>query len=162
MTMQRLLKWGGLTAGAICLAAGDILIGQWILLACVGVAWLTGSFSARWFGVAFIALVGLAAAGVCAGASFPLTIAGATLALAGWDLENWEKFVENGLPVKALARFERRHVGFLGLALGAGFVAAILGRSIHFRLPFGILAILALLVVLGIDRLWCFSNKQSQ
>ena len=33
MTLQRLLKWGTLASGVVCLAAGYSLIGQWVLLA---------------------------------------------------------------------------------------------------------------------------------
>ncbi len=150
--MQRLLKWGCLTVGVVCLAVGYALAGQWILLALAGLAWLVAVFVAGWFGTMFIGFIGLAAAGVCTGAWPPLMMVGATLALASWDLADWEGFVAAGLPPETLARFEWRHYAYLTLALGGGLLAAILGRQVSFQLPFGVLAVLAILVLLGMDR----------
>jgi len=159
LTMQRLFKWGALTACVLCLAAGDALVGQWILLALAGLAWLVGVLAAGWFGVVFLALVGLAAAGVCAGAWPTLMILSATFALAGWDLAHWESFVAAGLPVETRARFEWRHYAFLTLALGLGTLAAIFGREVSFQLPFGVLVVLAVLLLLGVDRVLHFAKK---
>ena len=159
LTMQRLLKWGALTFCVLCLAAGDARVGQWILLALAGLAWLVGVLAAGWSGVVFIGLVGLAAAGVCAGAAPLLMILGATFALAGWDLAHWESFVAAGLPPEALARFEWRHYAYLTLALGLGTLAAIFGREISFQLPFGVLVVLAMLLFLGVDRVLHFVKR---
>lgn len=154
MTLQSILKWGCLTVGAACLAAGHAMIGQWGLLAMACLAWLAGMLVARWSAGVFVVLVGLAATGICAGAWPTLMILGATLALASWDLANWEGFVADGLPAETVAQFEWRHYAYLTLALGSGLLAAIIGQSVSFHLPFGILVALAILVLLGMNQIW--------
>jgi hypothetical protein len=156
LTSQRLLKLGCLTVGVVCLAAGYIMVGQWVLLAITVLAWLVAVFAPGWFGIMFITLIGLAAAGVCAGAWPPLMILSATLALAGWDLASWEGFVEAGLHPETLARFEWKHYVYLTFALGSGLLVALLGRQVSIQLPFGILVVLAILVFLGMDRVLRF------
>jgi hypothetical protein len=154
MTLQRLLRWGTLTAGAACLAAGYGLAGRWGFLAVSGLAWLAGILLAGWSVVVFVVLVGLAAVGIYEGAGPILMILGATLALASWDLANWEDFVAGGLPAETSARFEWGHHTCLALALGSGLLVIIIGRLVSFQLPFGILVLLAALALLGIDRMW--------
>jgi hypothetical protein len=154
MTLQRLLKWGTLTAGAICLTTGYGLIGRWGLLAAVGLVWLAGMMAAGWSVVVFVVLVGLAAVGIYEGAWPILMILGATLALASWDLANREDFVADGLPTEITARIEWRHHTYLALALGSGLLVSIIGQMVSFQLPFGILMLLAALVLLGVDQTW--------
>ena len=154
MRLPRLLKWGCLTAGAVCLAVGYALIGQWWILGLAGLAWLAGVFAAGLSGIVLVVWVSLAAVGLCAGAAPVLMFLGATLALAGWDLASWESFMAGGLPATTAARLERKHYAYLALPLGSGLLAAILGRMVHFELPFGILVILASLALLGVDQVW--------
>ncbi len=154
MTLQRFLKWGTLTTGVVCLATGYGLVGQWGLLAVAGLVWLAGMLAAGWSMVVFVVLVGLATVGVCVGAWPILMILGATLALASWDLANWEDFVADGLPAETVARFEWRHYTYLALALGSGLLVAIIGQLVSFQLPFGILVLLAVLMLLGVDQMW--------
>ncbi len=163
MNLPKLLKWGCLTAGVVCLAAGYAQIGQWGLVALAGLVWLTGVLTAGWSGVVFVASVGLAAAGVCIGAWPTLMILGAAMALASWDLASWEGFMADGLHPQIVARIGRKHYAFLALALGAGLLAAIVGRLISYQLPFGVLAVLAALVFLGVDQIWrLVKGKASQ
>lgn len=159
MTLQRFLKWGTLTTGVICLITGYGLIGRWVLLAAAGLVWLAGVLAARWSMVVFVVLVGLAAVGICVGAWPTLMILGATLALSSWDLANSEDFVADGLPAETTAQFEWRHHTYLALALGSGLLAALIGRQVSFQLPFGILVLLAVLVLLGIDQIWRLVGK---
>jgi hypothetical protein len=154
MTLQRFLKWGTLTIGAICLIIGYGLIGQWVLLAVAGLVWLVGMLASEWSGVVFMVLVGLAAVGICVGAWPILMILGATLALASWDLANWEDFVADGLPAETTAWIERRHHTYLALALGSGLLVAIIGQLVNFQLPFGVLILLVVLALLGVDQMW--------
>jgi hypothetical protein len=154
MTLQRFLKWGTLTVGVVCLALGCGLVGQWGLLAAVGLAGLAGILLAGWSAVAFVVLVGLAAVGICEGAWPILMILGATLALASWDLSNWEGFVADGLPDETAAWIEWRRYTYLALALGSGLLVTIVGRLVSFQLPFGVLMLLAALVLLGVDQTW--------
>ena len=160
MTPLRFLKWGCLTAGVLCLATGYGLIGMWALIVLAGLVWLAGLAAAGWFGKACVGIIGLAAAGVCAGAWPPLMILGATLALAGWDSAHWEDFVAVGLPADTAARAGRNHYLRLALALGSGLLAAIAGRMITIQLPFGVLAGLSALLLLGIDRIWRFVSAK--
>jgi hypothetical protein len=154
MILPRLLKWGCLTAGVVCLAAGYARIGQWGILALAGLVWLAGVLAAGWSGEVFVVSVILAAVGVCVGAWPTLMISGAMLALASWDLAHWEQFVADGLPAADAARIEWRHYAFLALALGAGLLVALIGRLVSFHLPFGILLALTALALLGIDQIW--------
>jgi hypothetical protein len=160
MTPQRILKWGCLTAGVLCLAAGYGWIGLWALIALAGLVWLACLAAAGWFGKACLGIVGLAAAGVCAGAWPPLMILGATLALAGWDSASWEDFTVGGLPAETAARVGREHYLRLALALGLGLLAAIAGRLVSFQIPFGVLAGLSAILLLGIDRIWRFVSEK--
>ena len=154
MTLQRFLKWGTLTAGVVCLASGCGLVGQWGLLAAVGLAGLAGILLAGWSAVVFVVLVGLAAVGICEGAWPILMILGATLALASWDLSGWEGFVADGLLDETTAWIEWRRYTYLALALGSGLLVTIVGRLVSFQLPFGVLMLLAALVLLGVDQTW--------
>jgi len=151
MTPHRLLKWGCLTIGAICLTAGYAAIGQWVLLVLAILSWLAGIFTAGWSALVFVVYVGLAAAGIIVGAWPIVMILGATLALAGWDLANWENFVASGPRDKSISQYGWKHYANLGLALGSGLLVTIVGRLVNFRLPFGILAGLVVLVFLGVD-----------
>ena len=151
----QLLIWP--TAWALCLAAGYIMIGQWALLVLAGLAWLGWVFTAAGSpSVMLAAVVGLAAAGACAGAPAALTIAGATLALAGWDALRWESFLMEDLPAETRARLGRRHLAWLALALVPGLLAALAGRLLQIQIPFGVLVAMAALAFLGLDRVWKF------
>jgi hypothetical protein len=154
MTLQRFVRWGTLTAGVICLTTGYGLVGRWGLLALAGLAWLAGVVAASWSMAVFVVLVGLAAVGICVGARPTLMILGAALALASWDLVNWEDFVADGLPADTSAQFEWRHHTYLALALGSGLLVVIIGQLVSFQLPFGILVLLVALVLLGVDQMW--------
>lgn len=154
MTRQRLLKLGTLTAGVICLMAGYGLAGRWGLLAAAGLVWLMGILTDGWSTVVFVVLVGLAMGGISIGV-WPLPmIFGATLALASWDLANWENFVAGGLPDETTAWLERRHHIYLALALGSGLLISIIGQMITFQIPFGVLVLLIVLVLFGVDQIW--------
>ncbi len=152
--VRKLAKLGFLTIAVACLATGDALVRQWGLVALAVLAWITGVLAAGWFTAVFIAIVSLAATGVWAGAWPPLMILGATLALASWDLANWEDFMANGLPVETVPRIERGHYASLALALGGGMVIVMIGRLVSFHFPFGFLAIVATLAMVGVDQLW--------
>jgi hypothetical protein len=154
MTPQRLRKWGFFTAGAVCLAAGYSMVGLWGLLPLAGLAWSAGVIAAGWSSGVFVVFVGMAAAGVHMGAWPPLMIIGASFALVGWDLASWEDFVAGDLPAKTVAWIEGRHYAYLGLAVGAGLLVALVGRLISYSLPFGVILVLAALELVGLYQVW--------
>jgi hypothetical protein len=155
MTLRKCLKVVCPTACAVCLAAGYVLAGKAAGAAPVALVWLAWLFAARWpTSLMLAASVGLAAAGLCVGASPHLMLPGATLALASWDIARWDSFIASGLSIDIESRLEQKHYTSLALALVPGLLAAMAGQLIHLQIPFGVVVIVALLALLGIDRIW--------
>jgi len=159
MALRRLLKLACPTACAVCLAAGYSLARQWLGLGLVVLVWLAWLFAANEPpSIKLIASVGLAAAGLSAGASPLWMLPGAALALASWDLAHWEKSLGGGLPAEAERRLERKHYACLALAVGPALLAAVAGQFIRFQIPFGVLVAVALLALLGLDRIYSWQK----
>jgi hypothetical protein len=156
---RRFLRFGSLALGAACTAAGCAFAGQWLLAALAGLAGLGSVLAPRRSLEAFLGLTGLAAAGVAAGAAPPLMICSAVLALAAWDLADWEAFAADGLSGETAARLDRKHFSGLVLSAGAGLLIALLGRLIIVDLPFGVAAVVAALLLLGVDQVWRFVSR---
>jgi hypothetical protein len=155
MTLRKLLKLMCPTACAVCLAAGYAVAGTWIALALVALVWVAWLFTADWPpSVLLAASVGLAAGGLVVGASPVLMITAGSLALASWDVVRWDGFLAGHVSVEIETRLERKHYTSLALAVGAGLLAAIAGRLLHFPLPFVGLVAVVLLAFLGLDRIW--------
>jgi len=76
------------------------------------------------------------------------------LALASWDAVRGDAFLAGELPAEVEARLERMHNSNLALALGPALLVAVAGGLIHFQVLFGVLAVLVLLALLGLDRMW--------
>jgi hypothetical protein len=160
MTMRRLLKQICPTASAACLVAGYALTGTWVALVPVGLVWLAWLFAASWLASFMLAAsVALAAGGLWLGASPFLMIPAAALGLASWDLVGWDDFLPSGLSGAVEARLERKHYTCLALALGPSLLVALVGHLLQFPIPFGGLLALALLLFLGVDRIWSLVKK---
>lgn len=157
---------------AACLGAGLAALGAWgaALAALAGGAamlltrrwrkvWLaTGSLAA----LTALAAYGLLAAGANSGwlaqATALLMLAGIAAALAGWDLALEEitcptevapDETSGGAPSGSL---ETRRLRVLGLAVGAGLLAAAVGQTIQVRLPFIMVALLVGLAAWALER----------
>ncbi len=101
-----------------------------------------------------IVSVTVAAAGLVFGASALWMLPGATLALASWDLAHWDGFLAGGLPAEVESRLEQKHYAYLALALAPALLVAVAGQFLRIQIPFGVLLAVALLALLGLDRLW--------
>ncbi len=91
--------------------------------------------------------------GVTSGASPAWMIVSATLGLATWDLFLLDGSLANSSPSIPIERLEKAHYSSLGLALGSGLLTGLVGRMIHFRLPFLFMLVLVALAYLALDRL---------
>jgi hypothetical protein len=147
-------------ACAACLVVGYALVGQWIAPTAILLTFLLWLFSCRWPSTwlpstALVISVGLAAAGLMAGASPLLMILGATFALASWDQVLLDHtLTDRSSSAKTIVLFENRHNQGLALALGLGLLIDVTGRMIRFQLPLGVMIILVILVLFSLDRIW--------
>jgi hypothetical protein len=160
MTLRRSLGLACPLLSLACLAAGLVLSGNasllWFALPALG-AWLTAWLVKRPFrGLAHLALLltaGLSAAGLLSGAAPLLILAGAVLALAGWDVLLLCLTLQ-GEPAGGISLYEKRHFASLALALGAGLLFALAGRMLHIHLSFFWMLLLAALLLFCLERLW--------
>ncbi len=146
------------------LAAGYGLAGQWLGVGgavILGLAWLLArKYPAMWLSlICLLTSMGLAVAGCLTGAVSVWMILGAGLALAVWDLLLLEAALEGCAFEEQTRRYESQHLRSLALAVGAGLLAALLGRGIPLQLPFIVLVFSASLVILGLDRIWNYLKK---
>lgn len=142
-----------------CLAVGYGLVGQWLALSGSLLALPAWLFGYQWrsrslFLAALLFSVGLAAAGLFAGASPALMMVSATLALAGWDGMLLDLSLADHIPANPVSLFEKNHFQSLALALVSGLLAAIAGQMLRFRIPFGGLVLLVILALLSLERVW--------
>jgi hypothetical protein len=119
-------------------------------------AWL---FAIKWpdgflCSSALVLSVGLAAAGLLNGAAPLWMLLGATLALASWDVVLWNRASADNSLSTSLDLFDRKHYQNLALALGSGLLAAVVGRLVHFQVPFGWMVILVILALFSLERIW--------
>jgi hypothetical protein len=142
-----------------CLAVGFTMVQQWLFLPTLLIVlllWLLPlKWPSRWLPLVALALtLSLSAAGSLLGASSVVMLLAATLALATWDLALLELSLAGLAPTPNFSRLTHSHYVSLAGALALGLLAALAGRMLRLQLPFGILLLLALLVLLAIDRLW--------
>lgn len=107
---------------------------------------------ATWESACLVAVYGISAAGILAGAAaFAMTF-GATAALAAWDLFSPNR--PGGAPASATARIhERKRELSLALALAAGLLLVATGKLLALRIPFVLVVLLVLLDAFSLDRL---------
>ncbi len=155
MEMRKLLKLACPIACAVCLAAGYASAGQWLGVPLAALVWAAWHFGAKWPPtLMLIASVVVAAGGLVAGASAQWMVLSTTLALASWDLAHWDSFLVGDMPAEVERRLEQKHYACLALALVPALLVAVAGPSLRLEIPFGILVAVALLALLGLDRIW--------
>jgi len=155
MAMRKLLKLACPIASAVCLAAGYASAGLWLGVLLAALVWAAWHFGAKWPPtLMLIGSVAVAAVGVGAGASALWMLPGATLALAGWDLAHWDSFLGDDMPAEVESRLERKHYASVALALVPALLVAAAGQFIRLQIPFGVLVAVALVALLGLDRIW--------
>jgi hypothetical protein len=135
------------------LVIGYVMAGQWSVFVAVFIALLACLFAFQG-SAALVGFVCLAAVGLLTGALPFLMILGATLALAGWDLARFDHILKNSSSTETVNRLEVKHYKSLVMAIGLGLLIAVTGRMIHFQIPFGVMALLAILALLSLQRVW--------
>ncbi len=155
MATRKLLRLACPIACAVCLAAGFASAGLWLGLPLAALVWAAWHFAVKWSPTLMLIIsVAVAAAGLVFGASALGILPGATLALACWDLAHWDSFLGKDLPAEVESRLERKHYAFLALALAPALLVAAAGQFLRLQIPFGVLVAVALLALLGLDRIW--------
>jgi hypothetical protein len=159
MALRRLIQIGCAIAATASLLAGYAGVGSWVGAAAVlgaSLAWVRGVRrpSGGMTSTALLIYAGLAAAGLLAGAVPFWMILGATLALGGWDLALFDHTLAGALPASSIAHLEKKHLTSLALALGPGLLIAIIGPLIRFQMSLGVMALLVILGLFGLDRVW--------
>ncbi len=161
MNLRKSVLFICLAAGAASLALGYSSFGALPALGAAGLclaAWLLAYRSPSRFepAAALVLTVAVAAAGLLIGAaSFPLLLASA-LALAAWDLVRLERIAgciaspspgDTDLLVRA-------HYSSLALVLALGLLIPLAGHALHLALPFEAMAVLIVLILFSLDRVW--------
>jgi hypothetical protein len=158
--LRKTLSLVCLLACVACLVAGYALVGQWITLAAILLTFPVWLLARRWPSTwlpstALVISIGLAAAGLMAGASPLLMILSATFALASWDQVLLDHtLTDRSSSAKTIVLFENRHYRSLAVALGLGLLIAVTGRMIRFQIPLGVMIILVIVVLFSLDRIW--------
>lgn len=156
-----------LTTLILCLAAGYALTRKWSGAACViplCLFWLLAKkYSITW--LAYICLlisIALAVIGQLIGNSVILMILSTGLALAVWDLLLLNNTSVKGPQGIQTHRYESKHLQSLVLAVGSGLTIVLLGRQLHFRLPFILMLLCIALAVFGLNFIWnSFKNRKT-
>ena len=156
MTLRKVLLLCCLAMTLVCLGGGFVLHARaygplygapavLVVVPILGLWWPRRR--AEWVPLASLAgVVFLAAAGLVARVPAYLMVPGAAAALGAWDLGNLDATIAGARPSPSLARFERRHILILSLALGLGLLLAASGALLSLRIPF-----LPMLLLAGLD-----------
>ncbi len=148
----------------VSLAAGFGPARAWLALPAflaMGLFWLfTHKQPGIWASSAvLIAYLGMTCISLLSGSSPLLALLGVTAALASWDLVVFERSLAGAPPAEGLRRLERQHLACLAFAAGIGLLSGFAGISIRIKLPFGVIVLLVLIAVVGIERGWRMLRK---
>ncbi len=154
MKIQILTGFCFLTS-AVCLLAGycmaDLWFIWWVLLLLI-LPWVIlrkkpGILPASLTLIEYLVLV---ATGILSGLSSYLMIVGCASALACWDLVLYQKDITGNPALPKDVLYEQIHLITLATAISLGLFLSILSLHVHIRLPFGLIAGLALLAAFGV------------
>ncbi len=167
MWLRRVLAAISLLVSLACLAWGYAAAGYGAVAALALVpgaaACAYRKYAAAWLlPVCLAALICLAAGGLLLGSPGFLMIAGATAALAAWDLANLDIVMADGSPSRAGSRLEKEHLQSLTAALGAGLLLAGGGLIVSLRLPFVLLLALIAVDLYGLDRAYRYLKQRNR
>ena len=157
MTLRNISFIVSLIISTICLAAGYVIADQWIGTAVAivtGAVWLAArKFPATYQNACLLLPVSLALAGLLIGVNPMMMIAGSSFALAAWDLLLLDGALKGTSSGEQTNRYEKKHLQSLAIALGCGFVLAMLGRLLTFNIPFIVMLLLAAILIFGFERI---------
>jgi hypothetical protein len=138
----------GYAQDSILLSAGAVFITLplWVLASKKTSGWLPD--------FALVTSSVVASIGVYIGTSPYFMILTAVFGLAGWDLINLDHNLTNTSNPDLSKLVEQKHFHSLLLALGAGGSLALLGLTVQFQIPFGLLLLMIIAIFLSFDRIW--------
>jgi hypothetical protein len=134
------------------LALGYALGGQLIMALAALIPLLGWLFARQYPTACLVVSICLPGLGLLVGASPFLMILSCTASLACWDLRLLDAALQSSSLTKEAGLFENQHIQTLLLALGGGFLLASAGTISSFQIPFGIMVLLVILAVLGLER----------
>jgi hypothetical protein len=167
MILRKLLFLVCLIVSVLCLAGGYAFAGHWPgvgLAVLAGPGWLLArKYPAAWLQViCLLASVSLAGAGMLTGSPAVLMMCGSAFALAAWDLLLLDGVLGKDPFGVQVRQYENSHLQTLALALGSGLLAALLGHSLSLQTPFYVLAVLVILMLFGLNRIWGSLKKTGE
>ncbi len=164
MRETRLFAWAGAVVSLVCLVAGFGWKGYWailLVLPALALFWLLLRKVSRpvTLSILFFIYLLVAAAGLLMGAPASLILIGSGFALVAWESAYFLSHFQGLSVASADPRLERLHNGDLLIAAGSGVLLGLLGLGLHFQLPFGVIAVLALAGVYGLYRGYTLLNR---
>jgi hypothetical protein len=159
MFLRKVLNLVLLILIPLCLTLGYSQVGPGMAftagLVVLGAGLLARRWPQTWLpSIALVVTVGLAVIELCQGAPPLLMLAAAALALANWDLALLDRLPPGSSSFRELTLLETKHYQSLLLALGLAFPVVLIGRIVHFQVPFGIMILLVILAFFGLARVW--------
>ena len=142
-----------LLTSAVCLGAGFILGGYWLVLPvfpAMAIFWMIMKRRSQfWLASSLlVAYVILAVIGVTLNLSIYLMILGCAAALACWDLIHFRQSIDDNPPHESDVPLERYRVKSLATVVFTGLLLAFIGSSINLQFSFGVM-IFFVLAALG-------------
>lgn len=153
MTIRSIILTICLIISSICLGAGYILAGYWLILPvflAMLLFWIFTKNQPVFISASslLVIFVILAAIGITADLPLILMIVACTAALVSWDLMQFNQSLVGNSLHKTNASLEKNHLYSLGLAAFAGLTLALISSYINIQFPF-ILILLLVLMVMG-------------
>jgi hypothetical protein len=140
------------------LAWGYVSGGEWVTalaLLGLGVLWIAAeTWHQKWFSPAAAAVLALVSAvGLSYGLPALTVFASAALGLAAWDLSVYLQRIRLASPDDDIPGLEGRHLLWLAMITGTGFLLSVLSGLVPVRLSFGWMLLLVLVAVYALARL---------
>lgn len=164
MMRRNILFFACLIILTICLAAGFLVTGQQagvLIAVSTGIFWYVARKNEfAWLPhLCLLASVSQAVIGVLTGFPPLLAIFSSAMALAVWDLLFLNTALGSTPSGEQTRRYENSHLQSLALAVVFGITAGGLGRLLNLQIPFILLALFAVLILFGLDRVWSYFKK---
>ncbi len=155
----------GLATGVLALgyALSNAWAGTLLTIACGGVWWIGRQRSWPWIASAGLIVSTLAAAfGAWRGMPPAWMLTGAVAALAAWDLDHFERRLQDAQRVGGQRELIRSHLRRLLIATGSGLLLGWLALGVRVELGFGLALLLGLLAFLGLSGAIGFWQRESE
>lgn len=114
-------------------------------------------YKQRWYWIIDLFLVGmvlLISFGTLLGLKLYLLLPAILFALAAWDLIRFENRIGNVEILDGVQKIEKRHLRWLGLALGSGGIFASLVLTVQIQVSFGVALFLGVILIISIGQFY--------